>query len=124
MQLAHLHHVTTSSLDLSFLPKQAPQLEARLQPPPQLDESMQEAEIRATLAPFASSLSTSWSISQDERLLHGDFWPGNLLWHEGELAGVIDWEDAATGNPLEDFQCVTQARLILKDGVRQDRLDA
>lgn len=38
-------------------------------------------------------------------LLHGDFWPGNLLWHEGRLAAVLDWEDAAMGDPLVDVAC-------------------
>ncbi len=36
-------------------------------------------------------------------LIHGDFWPGNLLWHNGRLVGVVDWEDAALGDPLADF---------------------
>ncbi len=37
------------------------------------------------------------------RLLHGDFWAGNMLWWEGELVAVIDWEDAALGSPLKDL---------------------
>jgi aminoglycoside phosphotransferase (APT) family kinase protein len=36
-------------------------------------------------------------------LLHGDFWPGNVLWRDGQLAAVIDWEDAALGDPLIDL---------------------
>ena len=36
-------------------------------------------------------------------LLHGDFWPGNLLWNGGELAAIIDWEDAMLGDPLADL---------------------
>jgi aminoglycoside phosphotransferase (APT) family kinase protein len=35
-------------------------------------------------------------------LLHGDFWPGNVLWKDGQLVGIIDWEDAALGDPLAD----------------------
>lgn len=35
-------------------------------------------------------------------LLHGDFWPGNILWRGGRLVGVIDWEDARLGDPLAD----------------------
>jgi aminoglycoside phosphotransferase (APT) family kinase protein len=35
-------------------------------------------------------------------LLHGDFWPGNILWKDGRLVAVIDWEDAAIGDPLAD----------------------
>ncbi len=27
-------------------------------------------------------------------LVHGDFWPGNLLMNDGEVTGVIDWESA------------------------------
>lgn len=36
-------------------------------------------------------------------LLHGDYWPGNTLWRDGELAAVIDWEDALVGDPLLDL---------------------
>lgn len=38
-------------------------------------------------------------------LLHGDFWPENLLWRDGELVAVLDWEDAALGDPLSDVAC-------------------
>ncbi|MEM1434007.1 MAG: phosphotransferase [Pseudomonadota bacterium] len=37
------------------------------------------------------------------KLLHGDFWPENLLWREGELVAVLDWEDAALGDPVSDL---------------------
>lgn len=36
-------------------------------------------------------------------LLHGDYWPGNTLWQGQALAAVIDWEDAALGDPLSDL---------------------
>jgi aminoglycoside phosphotransferase (APT) family kinase protein len=36
-------------------------------------------------------------------LLHGDFWPGNILWRNQTLVAVIDWEDAKAGDPLTDF---------------------
>lgn len=36
-------------------------------------------------------------------LLHGDFWPGNILWRDGSLVAVIDWEDASIGDPLLDL---------------------
>jgi aminoglycoside phosphotransferase (APT) family kinase protein len=41
-------------------------------------------------------------------LLHGDYWPGNVVWKDGRLAAIIDWEDAAVGDPLAD---VSNARL-------------
>lgn len=36
-------------------------------------------------------------------LLHGDYWPGNVLFEEGTLTGIVDWEDAALGDPLTDL---------------------
>ncbi len=38
-------------------------------------------------------------------LMHGDYWPGNLLWAHGQIAALIDWEDAALGDPLADLAC-------------------
>ncbi len=35
-------------------------------------------------------------------LLHGDIWPGNVLWRDGQPVAIIDWEDAARGDPLAD----------------------
>ena len=36
-------------------------------------------------------------------VLHGDYWPGNVLWRDGRLVAVIDWEDACLGDPLADL---------------------
>ena len=37
-------------------------------------------------------------------LVHGDFWPGNVLVDGGEVTGVVDWERAETaGNPVRDL---------------------
>ena len=36
-------------------------------------------------------------------LRHGDFWPGNLLWRDGEIVAVIDWEESSLGEPLIDL---------------------
>ncbi len=38
-------------------------------------------------------------------LLHGDFWPGNVMFKNGTLVAVLDWEDAAWGDPLVDLAC-------------------
>ncbi len=35
-------------------------------------------------------------------LLHIDYWSGNILWHENEISAVIDWEEAAYGDPAID----------------------
>ncbi|MBX3036461.1 MAG: phosphotransferase [Anaerolineales bacterium] len=41
-------------------------------------------------------------------LMHIDYWSGNILWHENEISAVIDWEEAAYGDPAYD---VAYARL-------------
>ena len=54
-------------------------------------------------------------------LLHGDFWPGNALWKDDRLVAIIDWEDAAIGDPLAD---VANARLELLWARGVDAMDA
>jgi aminoglycoside phosphotransferase (APT) family kinase protein len=54
-------------------------------------------------------------------LLHGDFWPGNTLWQDDRLAAVLDWEDAARGDPLAD---VANARLELLWLLGADAMEA
>ena len=44
-----------------------------------------------------------WTQRNESALLHGDFWPGNILWKDGQLAAVIDWEDARTGDPVAEL---------------------
>jgi aminoglycoside phosphotransferase (APT) family kinase protein len=97
--LSRLHQLDISKLDLSFLPRQeriyTQKLSAR---PAQLDESLDEGRIRAVLEAI-------WPLPQHNTtvLLHGDFWPGNILWRDGQLVAIIDWEDAALGDPLADL---------------------
>ena len=35
-------------------------------------------------------------------LVHIDYWSGNILWLEGEISAVLDWEEAAYGDPVID----------------------
>ena len=49
------------------------------------------------------------------RLLHGDFWTGNVLWRDGGLAAVIDWEDAMIGDPLADL-AIARSNLVWTHG--------
>lgn len=89
VQLARIHRIEA----LPFLP--ALELGER---PAKLDDSIGEGRIR-------DYLESVWPFPQHNKsvLLHGDFWPGNLLWDNGQLVAVIDWEDAKTGDPLADL---------------------
>lgn len=44
-------------------------------------------------------------------LVHGDFHYGNLLFANGQVAAVIDWEIAGVGHPLTDLACLMLASL-------------
>lgn len=98
-QLVQIHSINGSTIDLSFLPKrisEASQIERKQEG--QLDSSLEEGRIREALAQSGSLPSRNKTT-----LLHGDFWPGNTLWHDGQLMAVIDWEDAELGDPLIDL---------------------
>ena len=35
-------------------------------------------------------------------LVHLDYWRGNVLWDQGQITAVVDWEEAAYGDPAID----------------------
>ncbi len=97
--LFRIHDIDCSNLDLSFLPKQEKIYTDRLRErPAEVDESLDRGRIR-------EALESVWPLPQINAsvLLHGDFWPGNVLWKDGQLVAVIDWEDAQVGDPLADL---------------------
>lgn len=99
MRLAEIHGVNRASCDLSFLCEKTNECpEMHGEQAVGADESFDEVRIRDALAAVGPLLTRNEST-----LLHGDFWPGNILWHHGDLVAVIDWEDAELGDPLMDF---------------------
>lgn len=97
--LSRIHSLTAAATDLYFLPQQENRVAQTLQDrPAAMDTAFDEGRIRAILE-------SVWPLASRHPavLLHGDFWPGNILWQEGRLVAVIDWEDAATGDPLADL---------------------
>ncbi len=106
MTLARIHRVDVARYDLAFLPTQTDSIAQNLrQQAAELDATLDESRVRETLA-------AAWPLPQVNPpvLLHGDYWPGNLLWADGQLVGVIDWEDARVGDPVAD---VARSRLEL-----------
>lgn len=84
--------------------------------PKQLDDSLSEGLIRTVLEPVWPKLPRNVGT-----ILHGDFWPGNVLWRDGEIVVVIDWEDAVWGDPLSD---VGNMRLELLWAYGREAMDA
>ncbi|HVQ88004.1 MAG TPA: aminoglycoside phosphotransferase family protein [Actinomycetes bacterium] len=50
----------------------------------------------------AVEIATRRSSSQSVVLVHRDYHPGNVLWSDQQLTGVVDWQDASTGPPSVD----------------------
>lgn len=112
--LAAIHRVPAA--DLAFLPHQEEQAAALIgEHRPEPDESLAESRLRAALAAWPPPRRNPLA------LLHGDVWPGNLLWRRGRLQAVIDWEDAAIGDPLADL---ANARLELFIAQGEDAMAA
>ena len=93
--LARLHAIDVDNSGLPTLPAREDPVEGCLKylPP------------GAWADPLRSALSNS-AASRPIRcrsLLHGDFWPQNILWRDNKIAAVLDWEDAALGDPLSDL---------------------
>src|SRR5438552_3145426 len=96
--LSNVHQIDGTQLDLSFLPKIEERYTAKLSEHPlNIDKTLSEGQIRDVLE-------AAWPLPQQniDVLLHGDFWPGNVLWKDGQPVAIIDWEDAASGDPLAD----------------------
>jgi len=94
--LAELHQLPTH--ELGFLRDQRDRVTRVLSKRPETDDALQLDVWTAAVA--------EWSrISEiDERrvLVHGDYWPGNLLWVRGRLVGVVDWEQPRLGERVKD----------------------
>jgi aminoglycoside phosphotransferase (APT) family kinase protein len=93
-QLALIHRVPESP-NLAFLPRADRPFPER---PATLNDALSEGRIRDALEAFGSPAQVNRSV-----LLHGDYWPGNILWNGADIAAVIDWEDAEVGDPLSDL---------------------
>ncbi len=97
--LAQVHQCDVPSEQLKKLPDQHARLNHVIDwHPPQLDDSLREGKIREVLT-------SAWPLPTCEtpRLLHGDYWPGNVLWKDGILTALVDWEEAEYGDPLGDL---------------------
>ncbi len=96
-------HTSAPGHILSFVPRQ----------------TMPEAPA-STLLDLPADLDWPPAAAGVGRLLHGDFWTGNVLWKDGGLAAVIDWEDAMIGDPLADL-AIARSNLVWTHGIEACR---
>ncbi len=95
--LAQIHAATRDQADLAFLPRQENAC------PETLPEIAQPADLPSARIATALRAFPLPTPANPNALLHCDYWPGNLLWQNGQLKAVIDWEDASLGDPLVDL---------------------
>lgn len=55
-------------------------------------------------------------------LVHGDYHPGNLLWRDGRVAGIVDWENLTRSHALEDLGCGRVDVLLTHGRAQSERL--
>lgn len=103
--LARVHLLDVDTLRLPYLPIREDPVQGALEYLPAGAES-------ALLRELVSSYQVRRSRPS---LLHGDFWPGNVLWESARLAAVIDWEDAAIGPAVSDVACCRAELNVLFD---------
>jgi aminoglycoside phosphotransferase (APT) family kinase protein len=96
MFLAGLHTIDVESDDLAFVdrPSDGPGY-----------FEIERAALPDVFLPGHDMLEAAWPPANHNGscLLHGDLWPGNILWQGGQLTAVVDWEDATVGDPMVDL---------------------
>ena len=92
-QLRDIHRVNTDNL---------PELPYRINPLEGILDYLPKNEKWKEIREYIKELPYQ-KYNGDNVLLHGDFWPGNLLWESGDIIGVVDWDYAALGDPSYDL---------------------
>jgi aminoglycoside phosphotransferase (APT) family kinase protein len=65
------------------------------------------------------------SLSSERVFVHGDFHPGNVLWHRGRISGVVDWSAARLESRWSELAyCRADVCLILGPDVADRLADA
>jgi aminoglycoside phosphotransferase (APT) family kinase protein len=96
--VAKLHSIKLDRVTSAGVPALGLSLEKLIgKNPKNPDPFINENTLRSTLV-------NHWppQHGNQDALLHGDIWNGNLLWQGTRLSGIIDWEDAWIGDPLLD----------------------
>jgi aminoglycoside phosphotransferase (APT) family kinase protein len=97
--LAHIHSMDVSGPEYSFLYRRSIGCREMAIGNMKMDDYAIDVTQVYDRLPSATVAAHSGHLC----LLHGDFWPGNLIWRDGSLVGIIDWEDACLGEPLIDL---------------------
>ena len=98
--LAQIHSIPCGKAEQEFLLKGNDEAAWFLKydiPPLYMQEYPGAADLWHSMRDLFSHLQTD-----TPSLLHIDYWSGNILWHENKISAVLDWEEAAYGDPAVD----------------------
>jgi aminoglycoside phosphotransferase (APT) family kinase protein len=112
--LSRIHEVRLEDDDLEIFPPGAGEDIAKIQENPEmvLEHPLGEDLLRRRV------MLTNRDLDSDLVFSHTDFWPGNTLWSDGDLAAVIDWESPAMGDREMDVAyCSLDIRYLGMDRV-------
>ena len=56
-------------------------------------------------------------------LIHADYWPGNTVWKDDQLAAIVDWEEPRIGEPTWDIAIVVQDAAVFGMDIEQTVLN-
>lgn len=95
--LVDIHRIDSSDDALSLMPDQKTILSGFLGVlPAALDETLEAPRILGVLR-------DAWPPPLHRKaLLHGDYWPGNVLWRDRTVMAIVDWEGCCVGYPSSD----------------------
>ncbi|HEX6299060.1 MAG TPA: phosphotransferase [Acidimicrobiia bacterium] len=112
--LSRIHEIRLEDDDLDLFPPGAGEDIAKIQENPEmvLEHPLGEDLLRRRM------LLDNRDLESDLVFSHTDFWPGNTLWTDGDLAAVIDWESPAMGEREMDVAyCSLDIRYLGMDRV-------
>jgi aminoglycoside phosphotransferase (APT) family kinase protein len=99
--LARIHSIPCGNAEQEFLLKGNDQAAWFLEydiPPQYMQAYPGGADLWHTIRELSASFH-----ADSPSLLHIDYWSGNILWHKNEISAVLDWEEAASGDPAVDM---------------------
>lgn len=112
--LIRIHDVRLEGSDLDLFPPGAGEDIRKIQENPEmvLEHPLGEDLLRRRV------MLGSRDIESDQVFSHTDYWPGNTLWNQGELAAVVDWESPSFGDREMDVAyCSLDIRYLGMDRV-------
>jgi aminoglycoside phosphotransferase (APT) family kinase protein len=96
--LARIHQVPLNDADTAFLLDGNSEilwfLKSTAQAPPYISAHPKGSVLWSATVEYLPHL-----VKVVPALVHIDYWSGNILWDNGSISAVVDWEEAAQGDP-------------------------